>query len=95
MRVLFPAGCRICDQLLTRARRVPPEKCEICGQTFARVTVHVGEPPVGHACGRERPRSYGIYGVPLGQWFAERLAELANRRGSALGGDVAVTVPSH
>ena len=50
----FPCRERNCDQLLTRACRVPiceecrssfaapPEKCEICGQTFAWVTVHEG-----------------------------------------------------
>lgn len=61
--VFFPAGCRICDALLTSAGPVPicegclasfaapPEKkCEICGQTLAWMTVREGEPRVCHAC---------------------------------------------
>jgi predicted amidophosphoribosyltransferase len=30
--VFFPAGCRICDRLLTRAKRVPI--CDVCLDTF-------------------------------------------------------------
>jgi competence protein ComFC len=61
--VFFPAGCRICDELLLRASRVPfcqecldsfeglPEKkCEICGQALGWLTAREGEPPVCHAC---------------------------------------------
>jgi len=33
--VLFPAGCRLCDQLLTDARRLP--LCSQCLDSFARV----------------------------------------------------------
>jgi hypothetical protein len=53
------------------------------------MTVYAGELPVGYACQRwtyafERARSYGVYNEPLGEWFAERLAEVAKLRGSAL-----------
>jgi predicted amidophosphoribosyltransferase len=61
--VFFPAGCRICDQLLTGASRVPiceeclcsfaaiPEKCcEICGQSLLGVTPKEGEPLVCRVC---------------------------------------------
>src|SRR5580692_3194283 len=61
--IFFPAGCRICDQLLVRASRVPfcedcldsfegpPEKkCGICGQGFAWMTVEEGEPLVCQTC---------------------------------------------
>src|ERR1700680_2887273 len=61
--VFFPAGCRICDKLLTRASRVPfceqclasfeapPEKkCEVYGQALAWMAVREGEPLVCRAC---------------------------------------------
>jgi len=61
--VFFPAGCRICGGLLTRASRVPiceecsssfaahPEKsCEICGQALAWMTLTGEEPFVCRAC---------------------------------------------
>jgi predicted amidophosphoribosyltransferase len=61
--LFFPAGCRICDELLTRASRVPiceeclasfaaiPEKsCEVCGQALAWMTVRKGEPLICRAC---------------------------------------------
>jgi ComF family protein len=61
--VFFPAGCRICDKLLTRASRVPiceeclasfeapPEKkCELCGQTLAEMTAVKAGPFVCRAC---------------------------------------------
>jgi ComF family protein len=61
--VFFPAGCRICDKLLTRASRVPiceeclasfeapPEKkCELCGQPLAAMTAVKAGPFVCHAC---------------------------------------------
>jgi competence protein ComFC len=51
--IFFPAGCRICDQLLTRASRVPicdeclasfvsltEEVCEICGRPIQSTTLH-------------------------------------------------------
>jgi len=77
--IFFPAACRICDQLLVRASRVrfcedcldsfegPPEnKCGICGQGLAWMTVEEGEPLVCRACKQktyafERARSYGVY----------------------------------
>lgn len=61
--VFFPAGCRICDRLLTGASRVPicreclatfqaaPErKCEICGRPLPSLTETEGERPVCPAC---------------------------------------------
>jgi len=61
--VFFPAGCRICDKLLTRASRVPiceaclasfeapPEKkCALCGQPLVEMTAAEGEPLVCRAC---------------------------------------------
>lgn len=61
--VFFPAGCRICDRLLTGASRVPicqeclnsfeavPErKCEICGQPLPALTVTEDEGLVCRAC---------------------------------------------
>jgi ComF family protein len=61
--VFFPAGCRICETLLTRASRVPicdvclasfeaplETRCEICGQGLAWLTPKEGEPPVCRAC---------------------------------------------
>jgi len=51
--VFFPAGCRICERLLTRASRVPicdeclasfvlltEEVCEICGRPIHSTTLH-------------------------------------------------------
>ena len=62
--MFFPAGCRICEQLLTRASRVPiceecldsfrrmPEKaCEICGQPMPGFMTVVGERLVCRLCG--------------------------------------------
>lgn len=61
--VFFPAGCRICDQLLTGASRVPicleclesfelvPERrCEICGQPLPKLTPTEDERVVCPAC---------------------------------------------
>jgi competence protein ComFC len=61
--VFFPAGCRICDNLLERASRVPfceeclssfaapPEKkCEVCGQALGWIYLREGEPLVCRAC---------------------------------------------
>jgi ComF family protein len=61
--VFFPAGCRICDKLLTGASRVPicgeclnsfaaaPEKsCEVCGQALGWLTVRAGDPLLCRAC---------------------------------------------
>jgi competence protein ComFC len=61
--LLFPAGCMICDELLTGSSRVPiceecldsfkapPEKkCEICGQALGGMTAAEGEPVVCRAC---------------------------------------------
>ena len=61
--VFFPAGCRICGGLLTRASRVPiceeclasfaapPEKsCEICGQALAWMKLTMEEPLVCQVC---------------------------------------------
>jgi len=61
--VFFPAACRICDMLLTRASRVPiceecltsfeapPEKkCEVCGQPLAEMTAAETGQLVCRAC---------------------------------------------
>jgi ComF family protein len=61
--VFFPAGCRICDKLLTQASRVPlceeclasfeaaPEMaCTVCGQAVTGITQNEGEPLVCRAC---------------------------------------------
>jgi predicted amidophosphoribosyltransferase len=58
--VFFPAGCRICDKLLTQASRVPlceeclasfeaaPEMaCAVCGQAVTGITQNEGEPLSG------------------------------------------------
>jgi len=43
--VVFPAGCRLCDALLTHHRRLP--LCETCLASFQRIT-----PPVCRTCGQ-------------------------------------------
>jgi predicted amidophosphoribosyltransferase len=119
--VLFPAGCRICDNLLLHSSRVPicedcldafpapaEMKCEICGQALGWLTPREGEPLVCRACQQstyafERARSYGIYDgplvrailllkwermEPLGEWFAERLAEVVLPEGGLFAADV-------
>ncbi|HYL61188.1 MAG TPA: ComF family protein [Candidatus Methylomirabilis sp.] len=61
--LFFPAGCRICDALLTRAGRVPicedclasfeapPERsCEICGQPQPAFVTEPGELVLCRAC---------------------------------------------
>lgn len=61
--VFFPAGCRICDQLLTGASRVPiceecldsfatvpDRKCEICGQPLPALSENEEEQLVCRAC---------------------------------------------
>jgi len=61
--VFFPGGCRICDELLLSADRVPicdqclfsfaatPEECcEICGQALWGATLKEDEPLVCRAC---------------------------------------------
>ncbi len=63
--VFFPAGCRICDELLTRASRVPfceeclgsfqaptVKRCEVCGQAleFQSMSSSEEEPLVCRAC---------------------------------------------
>lgn len=62
--VIFPAGCRICEQLLIDARRVPiceeclssfqriPQpSCEICGRPLPGLTRQEREPLLCPACG--------------------------------------------
>jgi ComF family protein len=56
--VFFPAGCRICDTLLTSARRVPV--CEECLASFQRVPNIVCE-----VCGRPLPGLARKEGEPL------------------------------
>jgi len=61
--VFFPAGCRICDKLLTGASRVPicsecldsfpappDKKCEVCGQSIACMTSTEDQALVCRAC---------------------------------------------
>src|SRR5580692_2398287 len=63
--VFFPAGCRICDELLIRTSRVPfceeclgsfkapsVKKCEVCGQAleFEWMSSREGEPLACRAC---------------------------------------------
>ncbi len=61
--VFFPAGCRICDNLLVHSTRVPicgecldsfaaiPDKsCEICGQALAALPANEAEPLTCRAC---------------------------------------------
>jgi competence protein ComFC len=61
--VFFPAGCRICDKLLTGASRVPicgecldsfpassEKKCEVCGQPLALMTSTDDNALVCRAC---------------------------------------------
>ena len=134
--VFFPAECRTCDRLLTRASRIPicddclaaflplsGKLCEICGRPLlagSENTSPTGIEVTRCALCRAHPgqkeslysfdlaRSYASYdGVlvrailllkfermePLGQWFAERLAELVRRE--ALAADVVVPVPLH
>ena len=135
--VFFPAGCRICDQLLTNASRVPiceecldsfrPLKtpiCEKCGQPL-EIPSFAGSAGASSESSRQvllcqvcqaRPfafdcaRSYADYQqalvraiillkfeqiLPLGAWFAARLAGVAERAGEALAADVVVPVPLH
>jgi ComF family protein len=46
--VVFPAGCLLCDALLTHARRVP--LCEGCLASFHRIA-----PPICRICGQPLP----------------------------------------
>jgi ComF family protein len=68
--VFFPAGCRICDALLTSARRVPICEsclfsferlpsivCEICGRPLAGLAQKEGEPLLCPAC---KDRTYAF-----------------------------------
>ena len=61
--VFFPAGCRICDNLLVHSTRVPicgeclysfaaiPEKsCELCGQAMMALPANEAEPLTCRAC---------------------------------------------
>jgi len=126
--VFFPAGCRICDGLLTSASRIPIcaeclasfERvrgilCEVCGRPLPGLTRKEGEAQLCPACQNktyafEKARSFALYEgavvrailllkfeqiEPLGGWFAERLAELANAEGDSLAADVVVPVPLH
>ncbi len=68
--VFFPAGCRICDALLTNAsrvpiceeclasfERVPSLLCEVCGRPLPGLTRKEGEPVLCPAC---RDRIYAF-----------------------------------
>jgi hypothetical protein len=77
----FPCRCRICDQLLTRASRVPicgeyrsscatpPEECEICGRTLAWRTVERSRLVAIRASRRRMPSSgRQVTGFMTGRW---------------------------
>jgi ComF family protein len=68
--VFFPAGCRICDKLLTRASRVPiceecmasfapvpAVACEICGRPLGGVNATQEQPLLCEAC---RDKTYAF-----------------------------------
>jgi predicted amidophosphoribosyltransferase len=46
--VVFPAGCLLCDALLTHARRIP--LCETCLASFQKIV-----PPICRICGQPLP----------------------------------------
>jgi competence protein ComFC len=89
--------CEVCGQALSwfTQREGEPLLCRACQQkTYAF----------------ERARSYGVYDgalvrailllkweriEPLGEWFAERLAEMVRREAGVLTADVVVPVPLH
>ena len=126
--VFFPAGCRICERLLTTASRVPicddclesfervPNiHCEVCGRPLAGLARNPEQTLLCPACqdktyAFDHTRSFAVYQgalvrailllkfeqiEPLGAWFAQRLAELANAEGERLAADVVVPVPLH
>ncbi len=126
--ILFPAPCRICDQLLTRTSLLPlceaclasfeplPQKvCDVCGRPLDAFPGMEDERLLCPFCrqkayGFDRARSYAVYDgallrailllkfeemAPLGSWFADRLAEVAERAGEPLAADVVVPVPLH
>ena len=51
--VVFPAGCRLCEQLLTRARRLPI--CDDCLASFEPL-----ESPLCEICGQPHRSLRGI-----------------------------------
>jgi predicted amidophosphoribosyltransferase len=67
-----------------RLRSASREKCEVCGQPLAR------DDSVRAILLLKWERI-----EPLGSWFAQRLAEIAEREGELLAGDVVVPVPLH
>jgi ComF family protein len=128
VNVFFPAGCRICERLLTTASRVPicgeclssfervPNiVCEVCGLPLQGRTPKLEQPLLCPACADktyafDRARSFALYQgalvrailllkfeqiEPLGDWFAERLAEIVRNGGERLAADVVVPVPLH
>ena len=128
MSIFFAAGCRLCDELVADARRVPicdhcvsqfqpilPGYCEKCGlpatfdPEFPKETAYCADCQE-HRFGFDLARSYGYYEgtlsravvllkheeiEPLGQWFANRLAELMQAQGERMAADVIVPVPLH
>lgn len=123
-----PAPCRICQETLVTASRVPvcqacldriprleEPLCACCGRFFpSGVPAGVAE-PLCQLCRRnvyafDCARSFAIYEretvkaitllkyeavAPLGNWFAERLFELAQRTLEFASADVVVPVPLH
>jgi ComF family protein len=89
--------CQICGQLFPRLALAGQAQllCRACQL---------------HTYAFERARSFGLYDgalirailmlkfeqvLPLGEWFAQRLAEIARREGPAMAADVVVPVPLH
>ena len=132
--VIFPAPCRVCNQVLAHSRRIPicdscmaslapylGPACERCGRPFVsgvavlKTQQNPALPPLCHVCMRglydfEFARSYGNYTnamvraimllkyekvLPLGGWFAARLAEVAAQSPAQFAADVVVPVPVH
>ena len=124
----FPANCRLCEELLVDARRlplcdnclssfveIPPGSCDICGLPGTFDPEFPKEQSICADCEEHRfgfqvARSFGFYEgllarailllkheqiVPLGKWFAERLAELVRKEAERLTADVIVPVPLH
>jgi ComF family protein len=93
LSVIFPAGCRICERLLTGATRVPI--CEDCLGSFRPIdrvrSWAVYEGALVHAILLLKFENID----PLGKLFARWLAQVAVDGGAAFQADVVVPVPLH
>jgi len=126
--VVFPAGCRICRDLLTDSRRLPicghclssfpkvlPGICDLCGKPgtfnpeFPSTILSCRDCQAGRSA-VQLARSFGLYEgalvravlllkyeriEPLGDWFADRLAEVIQKEQDRMSADVVVPVPLH